>query len=307
LKVAVFRILEGRSRQEQKSFVVFRSHYLFESRYCNPNKGNEKGIVEEGVGFGRRNFMVPIPEVASFEELNDHLLNECIMDDCRRVDRQPTTIGEAWEKEKSFLLPLPKRDFDCCVTRPATLNPYSQVVLDTNRYSVPTDKAYRNLVIKAYPFRVDILHLDKVLASHPRCYGREQDILDPLHYLPLLEQRPGAFEHAKPIRRWRKKWPPIYETFLERLKEKGLNGRSIREFVQVLKLHRDHPAPLVAQAIEKALEYGCVHFDGVQLCLHQSSPETKVPSLNLADLPQLALVGEQSPDLNCYDQLLEKV
>jgi len=56
------------------------------------------------------------------------------------------------------------------------------------------DHAYRNLVIKAYPFRVDIMHLGNVLASHPRCYGREQDIFDPLHYLPLLEQRPGAFE-----------------------------------------------------------------------------------------------------------------
>jgi len=188
-----------------------------------------------------------------------------------------------------------------------TLNPYSQVVLDTNRYSVPTDKAYRNLVLKAYPFRVDILHLDKVLASHPRCYGREQDVFDPLHYLPLLEQRPGAFEHAKPIRRWREKWPPGYERFLNRLQEQGLNGQSIREFVRVLKLHRDHPAKLVAQAVEQALEYGCIHADGVELCLRQlMNVNAPVQSLNLADLPQWASVGEQPPDLSCYDQLLER-
>jgi transposase len=172
LKVAVKRILEGRNRQEQEAFIVFRSHYLFASHFCTPGQGNEKGRVEEGVGFGRRNFMVPIPDVASFAELNEHLLTECLADDRRRVDRQPVAIGEAWEMEKTHLLPLPKRDFDCCVTRPATLNPYSQVVLDTNRYSVPADKAYRNLVLKAYPFRVDILHLAEVLASHPRCYGR---------------------------------------------------------------------------------------------------------------------------------------
>jgi hypothetical protein len=308
LKVAVYRVLEGRNREEQKSFIVFRSHYLFDSNYCNPGKGNEKGGVESGVGFGRRNFMVPIPDVDSFEELNRHLLDQCIADDRRRVDRQVTTIGEAWEMEKPHLLPLPERDFDCCVIRPATLNPYSQVVLDTNRYSVPVDKAYRNLIIKAYPFRVDILHFDKVLASHPRCYAREQDIFDPLHYLPLLEQRPGAFEHAKPIRRWREKWPPVYESFLERLKEQGLNGRSVREFVRVLKLHNDHPSKLVAQAIKMALEYGCIHFDGVQLCLHQLlRPGTMTPSLNSIDLPQWALVGEQSPDLSCYDKLLERI
>ncbi len=307
LKVAVLRILEGRSRQEQEAFIVFRSHYLFESHFCTPGLGNEKGRVEEGVGFGRRNFMVPLPDVASFQELNEHLLVQCLADDKRRVDRQPVTIGEAWEMEKPHLLPLPERDFECCVTRPVTLNPYCQVVLETNRYSVPADRAYRNLVLKAYPFRVDILHLDKVLASHPRCYDREQDIFDPLHYLPLLEQRPGAFEHAKPIRRWRQEWPPVYERFLGRLQEQGLNGQGIREFVRVLKLHRDHPAELVAQAVEQALAYGCVHADGVELCLRQLvAPEASVPSLTLADLPSWAQVGQQSPDLDCYNQLLER-
>jgi hypothetical protein len=308
LKVAVLRILEGRNRQEQEAFIVFRSHYLFESHFCTPGLGNEKGRVEEGVGFGRRNFMVPFPDVASFEELNEHLLAQCLADDERRVDRQPVTIGEAWEMEKPHLLPLSERDFDCCVTRPVTLNPYCQVVLDTNRYSVPADRAYRNLVLKAYPFRVDILHLDEVLASHPRCYDREQDIFDPLHYLPLLEQRPGAFEHAKPIRRWRQEWPPVYERFLRRLQEEGLNGQGIREFVRVLKLHRDHPAELVEQAVKQALEYGCTRADGVELCLRQLlNPDTPVPALSLTDLPPWAAVGEQPPDLTCYDQLLERV
>jgi len=308
LKVAVQRILEGRNRQEQGAFIVFRSHYLFESHFCTPGQGNEKGGVEESVGFGRRNFMVPLPDVASFEALNAHLLAQCLADDRRRVDRQPVTIGEAWEMEKPHLRPLPERDFDCCVTRLATLNPYSQVVLDTNRYSVPVDRAYRNLVLKAYPFRVDILHQDEVLASHRRCYDREQDIFDPLHYLPLLEQRPGAFEHAKPIRRWREEWPPVYERFLRRLQEQDLNGHSIREFVRVLKLHRDHPAALVEKAVKQALEYGCTRADGVELCLRQLvNPDTPVPALSLSDLPTWAMVGEQPPDLTRYDQLLERV
>jgi len=308
LKTAVKRVLEGRNRQEQEAFVVFRSHYLFESHFCTPGQGNEKGGVEHGVGFGRRNFMLPLPKVASFEELNEHLLVQCLADDRRRVDRQKVTIGKAWEMEKPYLLPLPARDYDCCVNRPATLNPYSQVVLDTNRYSVPVDKAYRNLVIKAYPFRIDILHLDKVIASHRRCYGREEDIFDPLHYLPLLEQRPGAFKHAKPIRRWREEWPPAYESLLQRLQEQGVNNQGVREFVRVLKLHHDHPAKLVAQAVEQALAYGCAHADGVELCLHQlSNPEAPVPSLTLVDQPSWASVGEQPPDLNCYDQLLERM
>jgi transposase len=308
LKVAVQHILEGGRRQEQKAFVAFRSHYLFESHYCTPGQGNEKGRVEKGVGFSRRRFMVPIPRVASFEELNEHLLAACRADDQRRVDRQPTTIGEAWKEEKPYLQSLPQHDYKYYVSQPVVLNGFSQVEFETNRYSVSTDQAYRNLVLRAYPFRVDIVHMNDVIASHPRCYGQEQDILDPLHYLPLLEQRPGSFEHAKPLRRWREGWPPAYERLLEQLRAQSKNGHSVREFVRILNLHKEHPAHLVARAIEQALEYGCTHADGVTLCLHQLlEPERPIPSLDWNELPPWARVGTQVPDLACYDRLLEEV
>ena len=316
LKTAVKRILEGRNRhrkgsgtpQEQDKFTAFRSHYLFQSRFCTPGQGHEKGRVEDGVGFARRNFLVPPPRVDSFEQLNDHLLASCLADDQRRIDRQPVTIGEAWAQEKAQLLLLPKHDFDLGIPHSVVLNGYSQVEFETNRYSVPAEQAYRNLVLKAYPFRVDILFSKEVIVSHPRCYGHKQDILDPLHYLPLLEQRPGAFEHAQPIRRWREKWPPIYEHFLKRLEEQGQDGHGIREFIRVLDLHRAHPADLVAHAMEQALEYGCVHADGVALCLHQLlNPESPAPSLAFDSQSPWAAVATQPPDLSCYNRLLESV
>jgi len=308
LKAAVQRVLQGRNRKEQETFVVFRSHYLFESHFCTPGQGHEKGRVEDGVGFARRNFLVPIPKVASFEELNDHLLSACLVDDQRRVDRQELTIGQAWEMERPYLLPLPQKDFECCVIKPVTLNGFGQVEFETNRYSVPADEAYRNLVVKAYAFRIDILHMNDVIASHPRCYERHQDILDPLHYLPLLEQRPGAFDHAKPIRRWRERWPPVCERLLTQLRAQWPDGRGVREFVRILKLHRDYPADLVAQAIGQALEYGCAHADGVRLCLRQlMNPELPVSPIDLTRWPELVGVGTQAPDLRCYDQLLERM
>ncbi|MGH8057798.1 MAG: IS21 family transposase [Candidatus Entotheonellia bacterium] len=305
LKAAVQRILAGHSRQEQQAFIVFRSHYLFESYFCTPGEGHEKGGVEHSVGFDRRNFLVPIPHVPSFEALNAHLRAQCLADDQRQVTGQPSTIGEAWRREQPCLRPLPERDFACCVTRPATLTPYSQVVFETNRYSVPAEQAYRQLVMKAYPFRLEILHLEQVIASHPRCYAREQDIFDPLHYLPLLEQRPGAFDHAKPIRRWREGWPPIYEQLLARLRADGRDGQGVREFVRILRLHREHPAEQVEQAIELALGYGCLQADGVALCLHQlQHPTPPVSSLDLTAQPRLAPVGTQPVDVGRYDQLL---
>lgn len=310
LKAAVQRVLEGHTRQEQQQFIVFRSHYLFESHFCTPGQGHEKGGVEHGVGFSRRNFMVPIPDVASFDELNAHLLACCLADDLRRVEGHEVTIGQAWQMEQPLLLPLPPRDFNCCTIRPVSLTPYSQVEFETNRYSVPTDDVHPKLVIQAYPFRVKILHCNDILAEHPRCYGRHQDIYDPLHYLPLLEQRPGAFEHAKPIRHWRKAWPPMYEQLLAHLRAEEQNGdqrQSIREFVHILKLLCEYPAELVEQAIAQALHFGCAHADGVRLCLHQLlNPDILPVSLNLSDRPQLVHIGAQPVDLRCYEQLLER-
>ena len=305
LKTAVLRVLQGHTRQEQQAFIVFRSHYLFESNFCTPGEGHEKGGVEHSVGFDRRNFLVPLPNVASFDDLNTHLLSCCLADDQRQVTGQPTTIGAAWQVEQPHLRLLPVKDFECCVTDIVSLNPYSQVVYATNRYSVPTDQAYRALTIKAYPFRVEVLHGGEVIARHPRCYGRGQDVFDPLHYLPLLEQRPGAFNHAKPLRRWRAEWPPVYEELLAHLRAKSLAGQGFREFIQILSLHRAHPADQIEQAICLALEHGCAHLDGVTLCLHQlQHPAEPFPALDLSDQPQLVGIGTQPLDLGRYDQLL---
>jgi transposase len=305
LKAAVYRVLEGKNRQEQERFIVFRSHYLYEARYCTVGAGHEKGGVEHAVGFGRRNYLVPLPEVGSFEELNALLLARCQADDARKVARQPHTIGEAWETERPLLRSLPERDQECCVTRPAKLNAYSQVTFQTNRYSVPADKSYPNLVVRAFPFRVQILHMDEMLAEHARCYDRERDIIDPLHYLPLLVQRPGAFEHAKPLRQWRSEWPPAYDVLLERIQAQDEENAAIREFVAILNLHREHPAEQVERAVEMALEHGCPHFDGVKLCLrHLTEPAHSVGSLDLSENARLNGVGATPPDLSRYDRLL---
>ena len=305
LTTAVHRVLEGRTRDEQRAFVVFRSHYLFDSRFCTPGQGHEKGGIESAVGYARRNFLVPIPNVADFAALNAHLLTECLKDDQRQVDRQPVNIQQALALEQPHLRPRPEHDFACCATVPVTLTPYGQVVFETNRYSVPVEDAYRHLVLKAYPFRVDVVHQDRVIASHARCYGREQDVYDPLHYLPLLEQRPGAFEHAKPLRQWRGQWPPVYEQLLAHLRTQAPESQGLREFVQILKLHGDYPAALIEQAIGQALTYGCAHLNGVRLCLRQlQCPEPLLAALDLTDQPQLALLGQQPLDLHRYEHLL---
>ena len=150
------------------------------------------------------------------------------------------------------------------------------------------------------------MHDNTVLARHPRSYAREQDVIDPLHYLPLLAQRPGAFDHAKPIRQWQRAWPLCYKRLLLRLREQWPEGRGVREFVRILQLHSEYRGAQLEAAIEQALSIGCIHADGVRLCLYQlSTPECAREALDLSQLPHLAEVGAQPLDLSQYEKLLE--
>lgn len=304
LKTAVLRILQGHNREEQAAFVAFRSHYLFESRYCTPGQGHEKGGVESDVGFAQRNFMVPLRKVNSFQELNAALQADCRADLQRRLRGSPETVAERLAGERAQMLERPKADYQACRQHSAVVNPYGLVPLDTNRYSVPGHVG-EEVRLRAYVFELEILAGEEVIARHKRCFGQAQDIIEPLHYLKALVQRPGAFEHAVPMRRWRAEWPLVYETLLAELRRRLPDGKGLREFLAILKLHEDHTPAAMTKAIQMALELGAVHVDGVQLCLRQLDSEQaeRIP-LDLSDRAHLAGIGAQPVNLRQYDALL---
>ena len=307
LKTAVYKILAGRNRQEQETFKRFRSYYLFESNYCNPAQGHEKGGVENDVGYVQRNFMTPLLHANNYEELNARLWKACQENLHRRVRGQLASVSDLLNDERSQFLPLSAELFPACISYPVKPNGYSQVELDTNRYSVPAEHGNDQLVLRAYPFRVEILLGETVIAAHPRCYGREQDILDPLHYLNLIEQRPGAFEHAKPLRHWRKHWPKDYDRLIEVLRTRMPDGRGVKEFIAVLKLHQQHPAEQIQQAVHAALELGAASLDGVLLCLRQlqqAQPPVQAPEAEC--FANLAAFGNQPVNLQQYDLLVAR-
>ena len=306
LKVAVHQILDGRNRIEQSGFVRFRSYYLFDSRFCTPSQGHEKGGVESDVGYSRRNFLVPLPVVANFDELNALLLAACSADDVRVVDRMEQAIGVRWQAEQPLLHPLPAHPFVCCVSREVTLSGYGVVTFETNRYSIPADKVRKHLTLRTYPFTIELLADNQVIATHTRCYGHHQDILDPLHYLALVAQRPGAFEHAQPLREWRAQWPPAYETLLETLRQQQPSeSAAIRTFVRILELHQDYAATLVQTAIEQALQEKLTTPAGVRFCLDRLlDPTPTVAPLDLTAQPALAAIGQQALSSARYDQFL---
>jgi hypothetical protein len=303
LKTAVKEVLEGKNREEQTAFIAFRSHHLFESRFCTPAAAHEKGLVEGLVGYARRNWLVPIPEYDTWNELNAYLWQQCHAEGERRLRGMQMTIGEALNIEKSKLLPLPSRPFPCCALRPVQANGFGLVTFQTNRYSVPAHQAHEAIWLRAFVDRVEITNGRQTLAVHTRCYDREQDILNPLHYLPLLEQRPGAWDQAKPIHEWRQSWPEIYEYYLSALREHLPVSQATREFVRILRLHEDYSEGIIAQALEKALGCHCYSADGVKQIVMHLTDESKAPVGDITAYP-LGAESVSWPDVSQFDQLL---
>lgn len=293
----------GRRAQEQEAFIAFRSHYLFQSRFCNPGEAHEKGLVENLVGYARRNFLVPVPEVNSFQELNALLRERCLAEAKRRLRGETLTVGELWDEERPHLLPLPARPFPCCRTVPVRPNGFSLVTFQSNRYSVPVEHAHGPLLLRAFVDRVEVTDGTGVVATHVRCYEREQDMLDVFHYLPLLKERPGAFDHAKPLKTWAH--PPILDRYLAKLRERFPQRAATLEFLRVLELCRAHSLAEVARAVEQTVASGSLGVETVLYFLRAGA--TFRQPLVLAELASAPLCPTvQARDLSQYDLLLKR-
>lgn len=264
LSSAVQKVLRGKGRIEHESFRKFHSYYSFHPRFCNVASAHEKGGVEGNIGYVRRNYLVPIPKAQTIEELNEQVLRDCLAYGDHRMQGRDRTVKELFEEEKKHLLPLPDHPFSNIQIIEGRVNHYSTVILDKNRYSVPTD--YAGLKVKATLFvdSVEIFHEGKRIGAHQRLFANNKWQLDPDHYLDLLQRRPLAFSSARPIRQWRKSWPQCLERLLERFIVNNGETDGTKEFISVLMLYRDQSQDQVNAAVERALECGLSSSAGVK-------------------------------------------
>src|SRR6266699_3789747 len=195
LKDAVRRILVGRDRVETERFIALRSHYGFDSFFCEPGiKGaHEKGGVEGEVGRFRRNWLVPVPVVGSLAELNGLLVGWMAADDARHVGRRAQTVAEAFALEQGVLHPLPDEPFDSARLLGAKADAKARVCVQGSWYSVPARLARRRVQVRLGASQLEVLDGGTVVAVHPRSLhkGTQDLVLD--HYLEILVRKPGAF------------------------------------------------------------------------------------------------------------------
>jgi len=287
LTSAVRKVLQGKARLEQESFTRFRAYYNFEARFCNPGAGHEKGGVEGLVGFARRNFLVPMPEAQSLEEINERLLQQCTAYGRHTISGRDKPVEVLFEEERSCLLALPEAPFVNTRLLSAKPDKYATVIVDKNRYSVPTSLVGRTLRVLCHVEQVEIFAQGRRVAAHRRLFANNQWQLDPDHYLELLQQRPLAFHSARPIRDWKKRWPQTMHQLLERFCQSHGENRGIKVFIEVLLLFRHHPAEEVQQAIATAVKSGISDCGAIRHLLHRNQPAPQIIPLDrYARLPE---------------------
>lgn len=282
-KLAVARILGGGQRKRTRVFSELESHYLFAGRFGRPGKGNDKGKVEGLVGYVRRNFFVPVPRYPTWEALNAHLAEFCQRRMSDRLRGHDETIGERFERDRQALLQLPAAPYDACDKRATRVSSLSLVRYRTNDYSVPVAYGHREVLVRGYVHEVVISSGTEVIARHDRSYERDDVILDPLHYLRLIEQKTGALDQAAPLAGWSL---PGEFGVLRRLLEARMGKSGKREYVQVLRLMETFEPGDVHAGVRDALRLGAIGFDAVKhlvLCRIECRP----PRLDLEVYPYL--------------------
>jgi transposase len=179
----------------------FAAHYAFKTDFCNIASGNEKGLVENLVGFSRRNFMVPVPRVASLEELNTKLLKDCLdYRNAHKIQTRSSSVREAYEEEWYSLKQIPSYRFDTSRTATPMVGDYSTVRFDKNNYSVPVKCLRKTIVAKGYANQVCFFYDNELVATYDRIYGIGKTEYRLEHYLDLLERKPRSVFQAKPVK-----------------------------------------------------------------------------------------------------------
>src|SRR6202051_2056801 len=297
MKTAVETIFVGRERAYNRRFQQMCSHYLVDPVACTPASGWEKGQVENQVGLVRERFFTPRLRVKNYDELNAWLLEQCVS--YARAHRHPEvrerTIWDQFEAERPSLVAYAGH-FDGFHGVPASVSKTCLVRFDNNRYSVSAHAIARQVEIRAYAERIELRQDGRLVGEHVRCFGRDQTVFDPWHYVPILARKHCALRNGAPFKDW------VVAAGLERVRRKLIGSADgDRQMVSVLSAVLSDGLPAVEAACQEALREG-VHSADVILNILARQREPAPPA---AIMTPDALRLRHAPTAACprYDSL----
>lgn len=298
LKVGVLRHPRGEPASFHPRYLDMAAHYGFRPVACNVAKGNEKGRVENGVGYVKKNFLAGL-DLPSFAAANpaavvwrDTVANVRLHGE---THRKPL---EHFAEERPRLRPLPVRPYDCAVVRPISANACCRVVLDTNRYSVPHLYASQKLTLKLYPDELLLFHHEKLIATHPRSYDRRQLIRNPDHERDLVAHRRNA--RTQTLLLAFLALSPHAEAYARKLTDKRLN--TPHHIQKIVALSEIYGPAKVDRALQDALAFEAIGVEYIANLLEQRERLGGPPAaLHLTRRQDLLDLDLPPADLTAYE------
>jgi transposase len=293
MTTAVVNILKGTERVITDGFHRFMLHHRFKADFCNPNKGNEKGSVENKVGYTRRNMLVPVPVITDFDTYNEELLRLCDEDHDRDHYEHGILIQKLWEDEKQHLLALPEHEYEVFKYDSLKVDKYGFIKVDTTKYGLSPEMLDKVVQAKIYFDKIEIFYDHSLLKVFRRSYEKNGEDCNWKDYLPSLIKKPGATEHT----RFFNQMPKLWQEYLKSIK----GGERKSALMLLLEIVKDGNEELCDVVLEIANGYGKPDSDSIRQCyLLISKPENYLPPLELASSPPLL---NYRPDLSAYDAL----
>ncbi len=298
LRSAVLKRIIGEAPVFNPKYQAFADHYGFRIKACGVGKGNEKGRVENGVGYVKKNFLNGL-NLGDFTTLApyarrwlDEIANRRIHGETRQrpVDR--------FEEEKDALQSIRVPHFDIGQIRSVRASNQFRIRVDTNRYSIPAVYASQAVILKVYPDRLCIYHREQLIARHRRSYERHQDIAHPDHARELITHRRHARDQQLLTRflGLSSQSPRYYQA----LEDKRLNAK--HHVQKIVALSDIYGTDNVARAMNDALVFGAISCEYIANLLEQRAQSTpEASALHLTRNEDLLELAIQEPDLSLYD------
>ena len=301
MKTAVETIFVGKQRLYNRRFSQMCSHYLVDPVACTPASGWEKGQVENQVGLVRQRFFTPRLRFKTYDEMNAWLTDKCIAHAkaYRHPELTEQTIWQVFETERPKLVPYAGR-FDGFHAVPASVSKTCLVRFDNNKYSVAASAVGRPVDVHAYADRVVIRQDGRIVAEHPRSFGRGETVYDPWHYVPVLTRKPGALRNGAPFKDW------VLPAAMERVRRKLASvDDGNRQMVDILAAVLTDGLPAVEAACAEAIAHG-VHSASVVLNILARQRDPGPPATIFTPA---ALTLRHAPIADCarYDNLRRTV
>lgn len=293
MTTAVVKILKHGQRELSDGFTRFMLHYRFDAEFCNPKSGNEKGSVENKVGYSRRNFFVPVPVIEDFDTFNEQLFQQCHEDMDREHYLKKVSIRDLWEEEKQSLLSLPKYEYGVFKYETARINNYGYVQVDGNKYGVAPEFAKKQAQIKIMHDKVEIYCDHMLLKTYERSYSKGKEITDWKQYLNLLCKKPGGLEHT----RFFHQMPKLWREYLQ-----DTQGKERKSALMLLtEIVKSDNEDMGNSALELARLYGRSDTESVkQIYYSFVNGENRPKPL---DLNVSTPMANYNPSLSAYDKL----